>query len=58
MYNHYQKIVRKYVLLGILYVCTYVTQIVIPDTDTTYWCTAIELPAEVQSQEKYIIRVY
>ena len=33
-------------------------QLLIPDKDTTYWCSVFDLPDEVRSQEKHIIKVY
>ena len=32
-------------------------QIVIPDADTTYWCAGFQLPLEIQSSTKHMIRV-
>jgi len=32
-------------------------QVEIPNTDTTYWCAAAELPQEVQQRQQYVIRV-
>jgi len=36
------------------YICT---QVEIPNTDTTYWCAAAELPQEVQQRQQYVVRV-
>ena len=33
-------------------------QITIPSADTTYWCQSFELPEEVRSATRYVLRVY
>ena len=33
------------------------TQILIPSRDTTYWCAGFQLPADIQSATKHMIRV-
>ena len=38
---------------GLLY-----TQVTIPSADTTYWCQSFELPEEVRSTTRYVLRVY
>ena len=48
--------VRDYMHIMTLsyYICT---QVEIPNTDTTYWCAAAELPQEVQQRQQYVVRV-
>ena len=43
---------------AILYLLSLSLQLTIPhDSDTTYWCSAFELPPEVRERERYIFKV-
>lgn len=53
------KVLRQWSIIIIIFIIFATMQVPIPgDDDTTYWCAALELPAEIQQQKQYIIRVW